>query len=109
MDLWVSSVTQVLLRVSDHTKFYRWAGYWIHRCFSGVSPSAKYLRAHFHVMGMLRFTFFYMNHPSLSTPFCSVLVSVSVFMALSIVFHSKDSPDNSPLSHSVLPVLFLPY
>ena len=31
------------------------------------------------------------------------------FMALSTVFHSINSPDNSPLSHSVLPVLFLPY
>ena len=37
-----------------------------------------------------------------------VLVSVSVFMALSTVFHSINSPDNPPLSHSVLPVLFLP-
>ena len=49
------------------------------------------------------------NQPSLHTPFYSVLVSVSVFMALSTVFHSINSPDNSPLSHSVLPVLFLPY
>ena len=49
------------------------------------------------------------NQPSLPTPFHSVLVSVSVFMALSTVFHSINSPDNSPLSHSVLPVLFLPY
>ena len=38
--------------------------------------------------------------------FCS---SVSVFMALSTVFHSINSPDNSPLSHSVLLVFFLPY
>ena len=45
------------------------------------------------------------NQPSLPTPyFHSVLVSVSAFMALSIVFHSIDSPDNSPFSHSVLPV-----
>ena len=49
------------------------------------------------------------NQPSLPTPFYSVLMSVSVFMALSTVFHSIKSPDNSPLSHSVLPVLFLPY
>ena len=49
------------------------------------------------------------NHPSLPTPFHSVHVSVSVFMALSTVFHSINSPDNSSLSHSVLPVLFLPY
>ena len=42
------------------------------------------------------------NQPSLPTPFYSVLVSVSVFMALSTVFHSINSPDNSPLSHSVL-------
>ena len=31
--------------------------------------------------------------------FYSVLVPVSVFMALSTVFHSIASPDNSPLSH----------
>ena len=52
---------------------------------------------------------FDMNQPSLSTPFYSALVSVSVFRALSTVFHSINSPDNSSLSHSVLPVLFLPY
>ena len=46
------------------------------------------------------------NQPSLSIPFCSLLVSVSVFIALSTVFHSINSPDNSSLSHSVLPVLF---
>ena len=45
------------------------------------------------------------NQPSLPTPFCSVLVSISVFMALLTVFHSKNSPDNSLFSHSVLPVL----
>ena len=39
----------------------------------------------------------------------SVLVSVSVFMTLSTVFHSINSPNNSPLSHSALSVLFLPY
>ena len=49
------------------------------------------------------------SSPSSSTPFYSVLLCVSVFMALSTVFHSINSPDNSPLSHSVLPVLFLPY
>ena len=49
------------------------------------------------------------KQPSLPTPFSSVLVSVSVFMALSTVFHSINSPDNSRLSHSVLPVLILPH
>ena len=49
------------------------------------------------------------NQPSLPTPFHSVLVSISVSMALLTVFHSINSPDNSPLSHSVPPVLFLPY
>ena len=48
------------------------------------------------------------NQPSLPTPFYSVLVSVSVFMALSTLFHSINFPDNSSLSHSVLPVLPLP-
>ena len=52
---------------------------------------------------------FDINQPSLPTPFYSVLVSVSVFMAFSTVFHSIHSPNNSPLSHSVLLVLFLPY
>ena len=52
---------------------------------------------------------FDINQPSLPTPFYSVLVSISAFLALSTVFHSINSPDNSPLSHSVLPDLFLPY
>ena len=52
---------------------------------------------------------FNINQPSLSTPFYSGLVSISVFMALSTVFHSVNSPDNAPLSHSVLLVLLLPY
>ena len=52
---------------------------------------------------------FDMNQPSLPTPLYSVLESISVFMALSTVFHSLNFPYNSPLSHSVLPVLFLPY
>ena len=52
---------------------------------------------------------FDINQPSFPIPFSSLLVSVSVFMALSTVFHSINSPDNSPLSHSALPVSFLPY
>ena len=46
---------------------------------------------------------------SLPIPFYSYLVSISVFTALSTVLHSINSPHNSPLSHSVLPVLSLPY
>ena len=56
-----------------------------------------------HLVGMFRFVFD-IKQPSLPTP---VLVSVSVFMALSTVFHSINSLDNPPLSHSVLPVLSL--
>ena len=52
---------------------------------------------------------FQVNQPSLPSPFYSVLVFVFVFMALSAIFHSMNSPPNSPLSHSVLSVLFLPY
>ena len=52
---------------------------------------------------------FNITQPSLPTPFYSVPVTVSVFVALSTVFHSINSLDNSPLSHSVLPVSFLPY
>ena len=47
------------------------------------------------------------NQPSLPTPFYSVLVYISVFIALSTVFHSINSPDNTPFSRSVLPVLYL--
>ena len=43
---------------------------------------------------------FDINQPSLPNPFYSVLVSVSVVMALSIVFHSINSPDNFQLFHS---------
>ena len=52
---------------------------------------------------------FNISQPSLPTPFYSVLVTVSVFTALSTVFHSINSPDDSSPSHSVLPVSFLPY
>ena len=52
---------------------------------------------------------FDINQPSSPTPFYSVLVSVSVFVAFSTVFQSLNSPDNSRLPDSVLPVLFLPY
>ena len=45
---------------------------------------------------------FDISQPSLPTPFHYVLVSISVLMALSTVFHSINSPDNSLLSHSVL-------
>ena len=49
------------------------------------------------------------SQPSLPIPFYSLLVSIYVFMALSTVFHSRNSLYRSPFSHSVLPVLFLPY
>ena len=49
------------------------------------------------------------NQPSLLTPFYSVLVSVSVFVALSTVFQAINFPDNAPFSHSILPVLSLLY
>ena len=43
----------------------------------------------------------------LAHSFCFVPVSISVFIALSTVFHSLNSPDNFLLSHSVLPVLLV--
>ena len=51
---------------------------------------------------------FDIKQPNLPTPFYSVLVSVFVSMALPTVFRSVNPPDSSPLSHSVLLVLFLP-
>ena len=38
------------------------------------------------------------NQPSLPTPIYSLLVSISVFMALSTAFHFINPPDNSPFS-----------
>ena len=38
------------------------------------------------------------NELSLPSPLYFVLVSVSVFVALSTVFHSRNSPDNSAFS-----------
>ena len=70
-------------------------------------PPDQSPRAHLHVVGMLWFMSD-INQPSWPTPFYSVLVSISAFMALSTVFHSINSPDNSPFSDSVLPVLSLP-
>ena len=65
-------------------------------------------RAHLLVVGMSWFTSD-TNQQSLPTPFYFVLASISVFMAHSTVFHSINSPNNSPLSDSILPVLPLPY
>ena len=79
--------------------------------YTSISPSPFFHspRAHLHVVGMLQFTSD-LNQPSLPTPFCnSVLVSISVFTALSTVFHSINSPDNCPFSDSVLPVVYLSY
>ena len=73
-----------------------------------LTPNFVSPRAHLQVVEMLWFIVFDKNQQSLPTAFYSVLVSNSLFMALSTVFHSINSPDNSPLSHSVLPVLFLP-
>ena len=63
-------------------------------------------RAHHSRGGDVVVYVFDMNQPSWPTPFYSVLESISVFMAVSTVFHSLNSPDNS---HSVLAVLFLPF
>ena len=46
---------------------------------------------------------------SLPTPFYYVLESISIFVALSTVLHSVNSPDGSPLSHSALSVIVLPH
>ena len=54
-----------------------------------------------HVVGYVAVYVFDISQPSLPTSFYSLLVSVSVFMALSTVFHSIHSPNNSLLSHSV--------
>ena len=76
-----------------------------------------FLRFSFSLVCPHGFTFTRCGFCSLLTytnPACPLLFSLLsclffVLMALSTVFHSIKSPDNSPLSHSVLPVLFLTY
>ena len=67
---------------------------------------SQILWAQLHIVRMLRFMPD-INQPSLPTPFYSVLVSISVFMALLIVFHSTNSPHNSPFSSSVFFLFYL--
>ena len=62
---------------------------------STALPCFKFPWAHHHVVPTLQFMSD-INRPSLPTSFYSVLVSISVFEALSTVFHSINSPDNSP-------------
>ena len=67
-------------------------------------PKSLSRQAHLHMVGMLRFMCD-MKQWSLLTPFYSVLVSISVFMALSTVFHSINHRDNSVF----LTLFFLSY
>ena len=78
-------------------------------CGCRVTPCGWFPRAHVHVVGMLRFMSKTLTNRTCPHFKKNVLVPVSVFMALSTVFHSINSPDNSPLFHSVLVVLFLPH
>ena len=76
-------------------------GYWFNQLFhflslfvvSTGSPSCG---------GRVAVHVFDKNQPSLPIPVYSVLVSISVFLTLSTVFHSINSPDNSQLPHSLL-------
>ena len=71
--------------------------YLFHSIVSKSSPLA-----HLHVVGMLRFMFSTQTSRAYPHPFYSLLVSISVFMALSTEFHSINSPNSSLISHSVL-------
>ena len=67
------------------------------------------MRAHLHVVGMFRFMLLTKTNRACPLLFFKyfVLVYIFVCMTLSTVFNLINSPDNSPLSHSVLPVSFL--
>ena len=66
-------------------------------CLLWLQHTPESLRVHVHVEGMLRFMSD-INQPSLPTPFYSVLLPIFVFKALSTVFHSINSPENSVFS-----------
>ena len=84
---------------------------WAHSCvFVTLFPTTVEVPTGFPSRGGDVAVFIFdINQPSLPTPFHPDLVSVFVLMALLTVFHSINSPDNALLSHSVFPVLFLPY
>ena len=71
-----------------------------------LTSKVSFVQATQFVVGTLRFMSD-INQPSLPTHFYSVPVFISVFMALSTVSHSINSPDNSPFSHSVLVVFII--
>ena len=73
--------------------------------FQQISFSGSLLWGYF--VSKTEISVFSISQPSLRTPFYSVLVSVSVSMALSTVFHAVNPSDISLLSHSVLQVLSL--
>ena len=78
-------------------------------CYMNLYDCAEWsLWAQLHVVGMLRFMFLtWTNRACPLLLFCSCVYFS--LMTLSAVFHSLNSPNSSPLSHSVLPTLFLPY
>ena len=66
-------------------------------------------RVHLHVVGMLRLMS--LTSTNRACPLLFILFSC-LFLSLrpfQLYFHSINSPDNSPLSHSVLAVLSLPH
>ena len=73
---------------------------------SNTSSTSESPRAHLLVVGMIRFMSD-INQPNLPAPFYSVVVSVSVFMALSTVFLFINSSDNSSLSLFFLSYFYL--
>ena len=76
---------------------------------TGLKATTKSPRARPLVGGEVTVYVSDINQPNLPTLFYSAVVSAIVFMALLTVFHSINSPDTPPHSHSVLPALFLPY
>ena len=83
-----------------------------YRVYASRGPPPRGPRgAHIYVVGMLRLISD-INQPSLPISFFFFILFfclISVFVALSTVFNSINSPENSPFFHSVLPVLSLPY
>ena len=68
------------------------------------------LRAQLHVVGQLWFTSSDINEPSSPTSsFFILILCLFLFSRPFQLLHSINSPDNSLFSHSVLPVLSLPY
>ena len=93
------------MTVNNITYGSAWTCLWL----CSAEPAVNFLIVAFETFPQAHFTWWGYYVKDLNKPVYSVLVSVYVFVALSTVFYSMNSPKNSLLSRFVHPVLILSY